>query len=180
MVYFLNKILPDDICNIIRDILIGTYINKYINIQMWNINVITEKHVYNKHIIRQQTNYIYENIKTLYCNHFIKYNIKDRYISNTNAIMLNNLIKWCKFILNHINNKKQFNVKYKSIQLSNSPFNHNLTELYILEKINQTINTISKNDLNVHRNLKKLNEKYNNNPICNDSIIITHMNQLIM
>tara|TARA_B100001778_G_scaffold329282_1_gene330000 strand:+ start:720 stop:1262 length:543 start_codon:yes stop_codon:yes gene_type:complete len=180
MVYFLNKILPDDIYNIIRDILITDYINKYINILMWNINIITDKHVYNKHNIRQQTNYIYENIKKLYTNHFIKYSIYDKYISNDNVIMLQQLISWCKYMLNHINKKKQFNIKHKSIQLSNSPLNHNLTESYILEKINHTINTISKNDLNVYINLKKLNEKYNNKPMYNYSIIITQMNQLIM
>lgn len=172
MVYFLNKILPCDLYNIIHDILITTYINKYINIQMWNINLITDKYIYNKHLIRQQINYINENIRKLYTNHFIKYGIKNKYISNNNLFMLNKLLEWCNNMSNHIN------IKYNPIQLSNGPYNYNLTELYILEKINNTINIISKNDLSIHINLKKQNRNYNNKPINNVSIITTQMNQL--
>jgi hypothetical protein len=79
----------------IYDILFTTYINKNINIQMWNINLITYKCIYNKYLIVQQINYINKNIKKLYINHFIKYGIK------------NKLLKCCKFMSNHINLKNK-------------------------------------------------------------------------
>ena len=91
----------------IYDILFTTYINKNINIQMWNINLITDKHIYNKYLIGQQINYINKNIRKLYTNHFIKYGIKNKYISNNNLFMLNKLLKCCKFMSTHINLKNK-------------------------------------------------------------------------
>ena len=79
----------------IYDILFTTYINKHINIQMWNINLITDKCIYNKYLIGQQINYINKNIRKLYTNHFIKYGIK------------NKLLKCFKFMSNHINLKNK-------------------------------------------------------------------------
>ena len=152
MVYFINKILPCDIYNIIYDILLYGYINEIVTIKTCNIDIIISNNNKNKNIIKEQCNYIYKNIKSLYDEHIIKYNIHDRYISIYNLNVLNTLSKWCNCMINYINNTKQYNTKLNILRLSNSPNNLNHIDLSIINKLEFILDKISNNNFNIKKN----------------------------
>ena len=86
--YYLYCLLPDDICYIIRNILLSYFIDNKINLYTYNFYYITTKYnkyfykysnqtIFNISNIFSDIDYIYKNILIIYNKYLNKYNICD-------------------------------------------------------------------------------------------------------